>query len=453
MSSRPERRSELAATLRLAWPLVISQIAAVGQHVIEIVLAGHLDAHVLAAVAIGTNVVMIPLMAMIGTMYATPASVAQLDGAGQRRRVAALGVQAAWLGLLIGLLMLAIVRWGGPFLVDLAGIPPSLAADVTRFLHAVCFAMPAIGLFVACRGVSDGVSMPAPSMVLSLAGLVLLLPLGYVLMYGAFGLPRLGAAGTGYAGAIVNWMQALVYFAFLRFAPRYRGIGWAEARRLRPDPAVMMGLLRVGVPMGVAALMEVGMFSLAGLAIGRLGEIAAASHQVAMSAASVTFMVPLGLASAITVRVGNAAGRRDPAGIRRAGFTGFALVACTQTISATVMLSAPAWIAELYTGDPRVVAGVTLLLQIAGVFQLSDGLQVACNGALRGLKDTRVPMLLTAIAYWGVGVPLGLLLAFAAGWRTPGMWIGLTVGLTTAAALLGGRFVLSTRRRAAVAVA
>ncbi|MBV9539361.1 MAG: hypothetical protein JOY70_10545, partial [Acidisphaera sp.] len=259
MSPRHVQRRELVAMLRLAWPLIVAQVAASGQGLIEVVLAGHRDAETLGAVALGANVGMVPLMMMIGTMYAVPASVAQLDGAGRRGAVAPLAVQAVWLGLALGLLALPLVRWGGPWALGLAGIPAPLAAAAGSFLRAVCWAFPAVGLFVGCRGVSDGVSMPAPTMVLSLSGLVLLLPLGYALMFGAAGLPAFGAAGVGWSATIVNWMQAGAYLAFLRWGARYRGLGWASVRRLLPDPRTLGGLLRVGVPMGLAILMEVGM--------------------------------------------------------------------------------------------------------------------------------------------------------------------------------------------------
>ena len=208
---------------------------------------------------------------------------------------------------------------------------------------------------------------------------------------------------------------------------------------------MILGLLRLGVPMGANVVMEVGLFSFAALAIGRFGEVAAASHQVALNLAALTFMVPLGLASAMTVRVGNAVGRGDPMGVRRAGIAGFLIVLLTQTVSSALMLGLPGVIAGLYTQDAGVIAGASVLLVIAGVFQFSDGLQVAANGALRGLKDTRVPMFTTLFSYWAVGMPLGLYLAFTQDLRAPGMWIGLTAGLTVSAVLLIGRFAMLVR--------
>jgi MATE family multidrug resistance protein len=281
-------------------------------------------------------------------------------------------------------------------------------------------------------------------MMFGLLSLILLGPVGYVLMYGAFGLPSLGARGSGIASAIVCWAQAGAYLAFVRFAPCYPGVRWDTAS-WRPDWPTIRGVLRLGAPMAASLLMEASLFSVAGLMIGGLGEVAVASHQIALNVASVAFMVPLGLAMAITVRVGNAIGRGDPRAARRAGLVGIALVLLTQLCSSSVMFGAPLPIAHIYTHDAAVLAGAATLLWFAGVFQFSDGLQVAASGALRGLKDTEVPMLITGLAYWGVGMPLGWWLGLRHGFGAQGVWTGLIAGLTVAAVLLLTRFVTLSR--------
>jgi MATE family multidrug resistance protein len=164
---------------------------------------------------------------------------------------------------------------------------------------------------------------------------------------------------------------------------------------------------------------------MAGLEIGRFGDAAVAGHQVAVSVASVTYMMPMGLAMATTVRVGDAVGRGDAAGVRRAGLAGILLTLATQALSCTLMLALPGPIASIYSADPAVIAGAVVLLQFAAAFQFSDGIQVVSIGALRGLKDARVPMLITGFSYWGVGMPVGWFLAFPQNWRAPGMWVGM----------------------------
>ncbi|MFS8138421.1 MAG: MATE family efflux transporter, partial [Thermomonas sp.] len=210
-------------------------------------------------------------------------------------------------------------------------------------------------------------------------------------------------------------------------------------------------LLATGLPIGVTISMEGSLFIVTALLIARLGELPVAAHQIAINIASLCFMIPFGIAEATTVRVGHALGRGDHAGIRRAAFAGMALVLCTQAVSATIMLTANHAIAGLYTSDATVAALAASLLLYAALFQFPDGVQVLSAGALRGLKDTRMPMLLALLAYWGIGMPVGAGLGLGLGGFTPamgpkGMWIGLTAGLSVAAFLLARRFLRSSLR-------
>jgi MATE family multidrug resistance protein len=276
-------------------------------------------------------------------------------------------------------------------------------------------------------------------MYFSFGGLVLLAPLGYVLMYGKLGFPVMGARGSGIATAVVLWAEMLGFAIYVLKHRNYRDLN-LRGRFAKPDFRKIGPLLHIGLPMAVTLLMEAGLFVAVALLIGRLGETVTAGHHVALNVASVAFMIPLGLSMAITVRVGNAAGRRDVAGVRYAGLSGIALVLVTQFISSGVMLAFPEAIARLYTSDVAVIAMASQLLVLAGFFQFSDGIQVASNGALRGLKDTRVPMGITLFAYWVVGMPVGWWLAFHRDMGARGMWMGLIAGLSMAAILLFARF-------------
>ncbi len=445
LPSRTAPLQEARALIRLALPLVAGQLSGIGMQVVDNVLAGHLGERVLGATAVGGNVFSLALMAIIGVMLALPPSVAQLDGAGRRQEVGPLFCQALYLALGLGILLQQAVWWGGPALVAASGVDPGISEGASAFLHAISLGLPALGLFVACRGLSDGLSLPRPGMTFGVLGLGVLAPVGYVLMYGRLGWPALGAMGSGAATALVLWVEAAAFALYLRLSPRYRALGWERGQR-GPDPAAILGLLRLGAPMAVSVLLEVGLFSAAGLLIAGFGAAAAASHQLALNVAGVAFMVPLGLAMAITVRVGLAAGRGDAAGVRRAGLVGIGLTLLTQAVSCATMASLPHAIVSLYTHDAAVTAGAVTLLGFAALFQFSDGIQVAANGALRGLKDAQVPMLITAFSYWGAGMPVGWLLARQAGLRAPGMWIGLIVGLSCAAALLLLRFHFLSRR-------
>jgi len=442
-SDRTRMVREIGATVRLALPLMLAQLAAIGSNVIDAMLSGHYSAHVLGAVAIGTSIWSLVVVSGIGVMMSVPPSVSQLDGARRRHEVGAVFRQALWLALVLGWLLWFAVRHAEP-LIQLIGVAPTLDTSVNEFLHAISWGAPALTCYFALRGLSEGLSLTRPSMYFSFGGLFLLVPLGYVFMFGKLGLPPQGARGCGMATAIALWLEMLGFATYVLCHRNYRGLGLLERfewPRWRP----VGQLLHIGLPMAVTLLAEAGLFVATALLIGRLGEDVVASHQVALNVASVFFMIPLGLAMATTVRVGNAAGRGDPAGVRYAGFCGIGLTLVTQLVSAGLMLGAPHFIASLYTHDTRVIGLAAQLLVLAGLFQFSDGIQVVSNGALRGLKDTRVPMAITLFAYWGVGMPVGWWLAFRHGMGARGMWIGLIAGLTVAAVLLFARFWRSSR--------
>ena len=437
-SDRARMAHEIGATVRLALPLIAAQLAAVGTNVVDAVLAGHYSAHVLGAVAVGASIWALAIVSGIGMMMAVPPSVSQLDGAGRRAEVGAVFRQALWLAAGMGVLLWFGVRHAGP-LIDLIGVDPGLRRDVDAFLHAISWGAPALTCYFALRGLSEGLSMTLPSMFFALAGLCVLAPLGYVLMFGKLGLEPQGARGVGMATALVLWLEMLGFALYIARHRNYRGLNLGQRFDL-PDPRRIRELLSIGLPMAITLLAEGGLFVAVALALGTLGETVVASHQVALNIASVFFMIPLGLAMAITVRVGNAVGRGDAQGVRYAGFCGIGLALLTQVVSASLMLGLPHLIAALYTRDAAVIALATQLIVLAGVFQFSDGIQVASNGALRGLKDTRVPMAMTLFAYWMIGMPFGWWLAFRQGLGARGMWMGLVAGLSVAALLLFTRF-------------
>ena len=430
--------------VRLAVPLVLAQVAAIGSNVIDALLAGHVSAHVLGAVAVGSSLWSLAIVSGIGMMMAVPPWVAQLDGAGRRLEVGAVFRQALWLAIGIGMLLWLALRHAMP-LIALMGVTPSLRHDVQAFLLAISWGAPALTCYFALRGLSEGLSMTRPSMIFSLGGLALLVPLGYVLMFGKFGIPPQGAHGCGLATAIVLWLEMLGFGAYVIRHRNYRGLGlfdcfeWPHLQRIA-------ALAHVGLPMAITLLAEAGLFVATALIISSLGEDVIASHQVAINIASLFFMIPLGLAMAITVRVGNAVGRGDASGVRYAGFCGIGLTLVTQTLSAGLMLCFPYLIASFYTHDPKVIALAVQLIMLAGLFQFSDGIQVASNGALRGLKDTRVPMVITLFAYWIIGMPIGWWLTFHQGMGARGMWMGLIAGLSVAAVMLFVRFWRSAWR-------
>jgi multidrug resistance protein, MATE family len=433
-------RQHLRETVVLAVPLILGQLSSIGMNVIDTLLAGHLNAHTLAAVAVGAGVWALAIVASIGVMMAVPPTVAQLAGAGARERIGPMFRQALWLAIMLGLALLVAVRYGGPLLLGAFGIDPEIIGDTGDFLRAIAWGAPALTMYFALRGLSEGLALTRPTMYFGLFGLVLLAPIGYTLMYGRFGFAARGAQGSGIATATVLWLQLVAFAIYLHRRDKYRDIG-PFSRFERPHWGEIAALLRLGVPMGVAVLMECALFVCTALLIASLGAVTVASHQVAINVASVTFMLPLGLAMATTVRVGHAAGRADAEGVRRAGLAGIGLSLATQVVSASAMALFPVAIARAYTHDAGVVALAAQLLVLAAIFQFSDGIQVTANGALRGIKDTTVPMLITLVAYWLIGMPVGYWLAFHQHFGARGMWMGLVAGLTAAAGMLLLRFL------------
>lgn len=435
---------EVAATLKLAVPLILAQLAAMGSSVVDTLLSGHVGRQVLGAVAVGTGIWSLAVVSGIGVMMAVPSTVSQLDGAGRRGLIGDVLIQSMWLGLGVGLLLWVLVRHA-IVLVDVMGVDPALRDGVAAFLRTISWGAPALTCYFGLRGMSEGLGLTRPSMWFSLAGLLVLAPLDYALMYGQFGIPPQGAAGCGAATSLVLWLQTLSFATYIGLRADYRDLGWRQAWRL-PSWRSLSPLLHIGLPMAVTLLAESGMFVAAALLIGRLGAAVVAAHQVALNISALFFMVPLGLSMAITVRVGHAVGRGDGRAVAWAGFCGIGLTLLTQTLSACVLFLVPGALARIYTGDPVVVRQIVVLLALAGLFQFSDGIQVSAGGALRGMKDTRGPMLITLFAYWLVGLPLGWWLGFARGQGASGMWMGMVAGLSVAALLLFLRFWRHSRR-------
>lgn len=432
-------RREFGQTLLLALPLVAGQLSGVGMTVIDTMLAGHLNAHTLGAVSVGANFWVLAYVAALGVMMALAPSVAQLAGARREKEIGALFRQSLWLAAGMGVLLFFAVRLLAPLFLHWIGVDASLRDDALAFVHAISWGAPALCAYFALRGVSEGMGLTRPTMYFGLLGLALLAPIGWAMMYGRLGFSPLGARGCGAATALVLWLQMFALLAWLRWRPEYRRQD-LFARWERPDWHAISQLLRIGLPMGVAVFMEASLFAVVALVLAGFGETTASAHQIALNVSAVCFMVPLGLALAITVRVGNAVGRGDVRGVRYAGYSGIALCIATQFLPVSFMLLVPERVAALYTSDGAVIALAGQLLVLAGLFQFSDGIQVASNGALRGLKDTRMPMLITVLAYWGIGMPVGWYLAFRAGQGARGMWMGLIAGLSAAAVLLFLRF-------------
>lgn len=417
--------------------MIAGQLAAFAPAVATNLIAGRLGADVLGEVAIGNVLWVLAAMPNIGVAMALQPIVSALDGAGRRSEAAPWFRQALLVGLALGAAVGVLLFALGPTLLRLAHTAPALRPAAGAYLRVVAFGMPGIGVFAAARGTSEGLSRTLPTMIVEALAIVPIAAVAFVLMRGGFGLPALGAAGAAAATVGSAWGQGLAYALWVR-RTRSLGVDW-RGGSWRPDAQRIRRMVALGAPIAVTLLLEVGMYSVAGLVTAAIGPAAAAGSQIALNVTSVLFMAPLGLGLALTVRVGNAVGRADGDGIRLAILSGACALALVVAVEAIVLGAGRLALARLYATDPRVVrlASVLLLIWVLGV--LPDGVQVVSNAVLRGLRDTRVPMLLTAVAYWLVGVPLMLLFTFRLGLGAAGAWLGLLAGGTAAAVLLGAR--------------
>lgn len=440
--------AEIRALLALATPIIIAQLAYTAMGFVDTVMAGRVSARDLAGVALGNSLWVPVFLLMNGTLLATTAKVAQRFGAGKEAENGPLVRQALWLGLAIGSLC-AVLLWNAEPVLRLMGVDAELRALAMGYLRGVALGFPATALYQVLRCFSDGLGRTRPSMVLGLCGLLLNIPLNYVLIYGKLGLPALGGVGCGWATGIVMWCSLLGMLWWVRWAPAYRGSG-LFLRFDWPQWPVIRRLLAVGLPIGVSIFAEASIFSVIALLIGGLGATVVAGHQIALNFSSMIFMIPYSLAMAATVRVGQSLGRGTPRDARFSAGVAMATALVYACLSASLMLLLREQIATIYSPDPAVIAMAATLLVYSALFQFSDAVQVTAAGALRGYQDTRATMLITLLAYWGIGLPVGYALGLADWLGQPsgpsGLWQGLVVGLTCAAVLLGIRLARSARR-------
>lgn len=427
----------------LAGPVIISQLSQVGMSFTDTVMAGRLGAIDLAAIAIGGSLWLPVYVGGLGVMMAVSPMAAQMRGADQTDRVGAVFQQTVLLSLALGIVGFWATRSIGGIMA-LLSIDPDIIPLTNDYLTAVAWGMPGAYLYLAARFTSEGTGNTKPQMYIQLAGLGLNIVGNYILMFGKWGAPALGAEGAGWSTAMVFWLNGILLWLYMASSKLYRPYRlFSSYQGLKIE--LQLKLLRIGLPISFTAMMEVGLFMAVSLLMGSLGSVAVAAHQIALNYAALMFMVPLGLSMAITVRVGHAKGAGKLHHARYSGFVGMFVAILTMTISALVMVSFPNTIIAMYTDEIEVTELALQLLFMAALFQVSDGLQVSAVGALRGLKDTTVPMVITFFSYWVIGLPLAYGLGISQSQGPKGLWTGLIIGLTVAAVLLSLRFHRATR--------
>jgi MATE family multidrug resistance protein len=422
--------------LGLAAPLALTELGWLSMNFVDTIVVGHLPDSATAIGAVSVGTILFYCVAIFGSnlMLGLDTLVSQAFGAGRLEECHRAFFNALYLALVSSpALMIFILVWL-PFL-DRLGIAPPVVQLTIPFLKALTWSTLPLALYFVLRRYLQAMGIVKPvAFALVSANLVNLLG-NWVFVYGHLGFRAFGVVGSGWSTFVsrVYMVAFLVVAVFYYDRKRSSGL-WLASRRV--EMKLIRELLRLGLPAAVQFLLEISAFTAATVLIARLGAVPLAGHQIALNVAGLTFMVPLGVASAAAVRVGQAIGSRDISGAVRSGWMAILLCVAFEFCSALVLICFPGAIARIYSSELLVIRAGTVLLIVAGVFQVFDGLQVVIAGALRGAGNTRTPMLVHLLGYWIIGVPLGAALCFKVGWGATGFWIGLCVALVLIGSIL-----------------
>lgn len=412
-----------------------------GFGLIDTIMAGRLSATDLAVVGIGTGVWAPVLMLFIGVLYVTTPMIAKAVGQNDAPQVGVLAKNALWLGLFLGIMALIVLQ-GFAQLLPHVGIPSELVGQTTRFLQISSLGLPAVTMYTALRCYSEALGHARPMTLITAGALPILAFFNYVFMYGNFGVPKLGALGAAIATISVQWLMLLALFLYTKTARRYQN----HPIKGSYNQKTLGLILKIGAPVGLALFFEVSLFTMASVVISPLGAVMVGAHQIALSITSVLFMLPLSLSVAMSARVGYHLGRQDAPAFLRVQKVGMMMAAVFALMSMSVLWAFREPIVRLYTSDDRLVQIATSLMIFPILYQLFDAWQVCAAGCLRALQDTKIPMLMTLLAYWGVAFSLGYYLTRHSAVGVGGMWIGFIVGLLVSCALLVPRLIWQNKK-------
>jgi MATE family multidrug resistance protein len=435
--------AEIKECLLLAVPLAGAQLSQAATTFVDTVMMGILGSQIIAAGALGAATFYLLISVGSAIMSAVSPLAAEAYGAGRVELIGRVVRQGLWLSVILAIPVTLLI-WHSGALLRLLGQEPVNVALAELYLRAIAWGyFPGLG-FAVLKSFVSALSQPRPVIVTMIGGTLFNVAANYVLAFGKFGMPALGIAGLGWASALSLWGMFAALAIYILSHPQLRVYG--VFTNLHQFEGKGFGeLVRVGVPIGVLAGVEGGFFTFVTFLMGQLGTVTLAAHQIALQTAVVTFTIGLGISIASTVRVGQLIGQENPQGARLAGFVSIGIAASFMAMMGILFWTIPGRIVSLYidTADPANAAVVTLaktLLGVAAMFQIVDGIQVTAAGALRGLKDTRVPLLIGILAYWGIGLPCGYTLGLGLGFGSVGLWWGFAIGLAVAAGVLTWRF-------------
>ena len=433
--------AELRPLWRIAWPLLIAQTAQIGTGVVDTLMAGNYGDVDLAAIAVGFNIWLPLYLIILGTLFACSAIVAQDFGAGRIERVRSFLPQGLWVAVALSAVMTPLCL-NSDMAITLLGLPEETAAKTSAYVSRVGLGFPALGIFMALRYHTQGLGITAPFAFASVVGFIANVPLNYMLIFGAWGAPELGAEGCGLATAASMWISTLIILLYVltaRSLQPYLPTRWLEG----PDWGRISEILVVGLPVGLTFFLETGVFSAITLLIATLGDAAVAAHQIAINVWDVFYIPMVSVGSAMATRMGHAIGARNAQGVRMALWVGAALSTLIGLLAMSLLLLFPDAIIGAYTQSEDIRELALKLLRLAALFIMIDVVQIVGSFVLRAYKETRFPFIVVTLSYWGLALPLGYLLAIHWGDSSPegtvDFWYTTILGIAVAAALITWR--------------
>ena len=430
MSARTETYlAEVRPTLQLAIPLVLAELGWMSMAIVDTMMVGRLpnSAVAMGAVSLGSAIFMVLALFGEGLLLGLDTLVAQAFGAGKREDCHRSLVNGVYLSIALTPILSAPI-WFMPHFLRAMHVDPALMRETLPYTNALTYGLFPLLLYFAVRRCLQAMNMVRP-VAFALVTANIINALGnWILIYGKWGVPAMGTVGSGWSTAIARIYMAAVLIGYLFW---YDHKHRTELLKTPVDIDLqrIKQLIALGIPAAVQFTLESGVFATVTTLIAKLGPVPLATHQIALNTVAFTYMVPLGIASAAAVRVGQALGRRDPHGAGVAGGTAITIGAAFMSVASVVLLVVPRWIARIYTVDEVIIRSASTLLAAGAAFQLFDGIQSVATGALRGAGDTRTPMLCHFTAYWIIGLPLGAWLCFRRGWGALGLWVGLSLAL------------------------
>ncbi|MEY3645155.1 MAG: hypothetical protein RLZZ207_1853 [Bacteroidota bacterium] len=430
--------NQVKATFILAYPVMLSQLGQVAVGVADSMMVGRLGALELAASSLANSIFFVILMFGIGISMGLTPLVSKSFGKGKTHQISRLFSNSLLINFSTSLVLFGIVLIFSQNL-SILGQPEDVKDLALPFLLIITASLVPLMVFQVFKQFLEGLSQTKQAMFITIAANLVNVFLNWLLIWGYWGFPELGFLGAAWATLISRVLMMVLMGAYVLYSKRFADFG-LRILGFKPNWTLCQRILKIGIPTGFQFIFEVSAFSAAAIMMGWIGVNALAGHQIALNLASISYMMATGLATAGMIRVSHYIGKEDYKGMREAGMVAFGMVATFMFVCALVFFLLRFFLPTLYIDDPQVISLAASLLVLAGLFQLSDGIQVVGLGVLRGLEDVKVPTIVTFLAYWGLGLPLGYLLAFKVGFAEKGIWIGLFIGLTLTAGMLLYRF-------------